>query len=252
MFSTNKISFLIPVRIECAERLENLSTVVGLLKTTGCKIHILEADQRPTLKDSAWIQNVEYEFVYDVNPLFHRTRYINKLLVSSNTEISGIWDTDVLVPIHQIMESVRMIEEGNVMVYPYNGEFVMLDKSISTSIRKKIDFDYLKRLNSPSFRGRRSCGDAFIVDRKRYLSCGAENERFKGWGLEDEERRRRVKILGYNVEWIPNGRLYHLYHPIGKNSRFFSTEISNIMREEFVKECGFNRNEMIDYIQNMM
>ena len=249
MTLTNKLSFIIPVRVDCPARMDNLRTVLYILETTGCRIFIIEADSEPRLQNMEWMRDIEYEFIGDTNPLFRRTMYINKLLSKVETEMVGVWDADVLVKTEQIAETIQLIERGCTISYPYNGEFVMLDENMSKRIRKNTDLDWLDRHNLPTFRGRRSCGGAFIVDRKRYLICGAENEHYKGWGLEDEERRHRVEIMGYETKWISTGKLYHLYHPIGNNSQFWSEETALQMRQEFVKECCFDKNEMEYYIR---
>ena len=250
MILTNTLSFVIPVRVDSLERIENLKTVLFSLKEIGSKVFIIEADKEPILQDKKWIRTIEYQFVHDTNPLFHRTMYINKLLSMANTEMIGIWDTDVLVMTAQIVEAIKLIEQGCTISYPYNGEFVMLNEIMSKRIRKSLDFDYLKGKNFSSFRGRQSCGGAYVIDRKRYLDCGAENEYYRGWGLEDEERRHRVEILGHKTKWISEGKLYHLYHPIGCNSHFWSEEYATHMREEFIKECSFSKKDMEYYIQN--
>lgn len=238
----------IPVRIDSKERKANLSAVVKHLSALQCRIIVLEADTHSNAKDIGYTENVEYVFVEDTNTVFYRTRYINQMLLMAQTETVAIWDTDVLVDYRQILESLQMISHGVTIAYPYDGRFVMLSKELSIQTREKLDFDYLRNLKMKSFLGRKLCGGAYIVHKKRYLQCGGENERFTGWGPEDAERLHRVVILGHRACRIPSGELFHLYHPRGGNSSYQSKDDARNMREEFIKVCCMSPDELKSYI----
>lgn len=242
----------IPVRIDSEERKANLSTVVSHLSGLACRIIVLEADVRPQVQDWTDCDGVvDYKFVEDANPVFHRTRYINMLLRMSSTEVTAIWDTDVLVDYSQILEALTLIHEGATLSYPYDGRFIMLPEHISRQMRQIPDFAYLRNLGMKSFLGRKLCGGAYLVHTQRYLQCGGENERFTGWGPEDAERMHRVAILGHHVGRISQGELFHLYHPRGSNSTYQSAEDARILREEFVRICSMFPEELRDYVENM-
>lgn len=127
---TKEMTVVIPVRVDCEERKENLDTVLfSLLKMTDASVIILEADtKRKYFNDFIESTNrVEYHFIEDFNPIFHRTRYLNKLIEMSNTNIVGIWDTDVLFTLEQINNCVREVQNGAAVCYPYDGRFVFLN-----------------------------------------------------------------------------------------------------------------------------
>lgn len=238
----------IPVRIDSKERKANLSAVVKHLSALRCRIIVLEADTHSNAKDIGYTENVEYVFVEDTNTVFHRTRYINQMLLMAQTETVAIWDTDVLVDYSQILESLQMISHGVTIAYPYDGRFVMLSEELSIQTREKLDFDYLRNLRMKSFLGRKLCGGAYLVHKQRYLQCGGENECFTGWGPEDAERLHRVVILGHRACRIPSGELFHLYHPRGGNSSYQSKDDARNMREEFIKVCCMSPDELKSYI----
>ena len=136
----------IPVRIDSKERKANLSAVVKHLSALQCRIIVLEADAHTNTDNIGSIDNVDYVYVEDTNTVFHRTRYINQLLLMSQTEIVAIWDTDVLVDYCQIFEALQEIRLGATIAYPYDGRFIMLSEELSTQTRRKLDFDYLRNL----------------------------------------------------------------------------------------------------------
>lgn len=238
----------IPIRVDSKERKDNLSAVVKHLSALQCRIIVLEADARPNTDNIGCIDNVDYVYAEDTNTVFHRTRYINRLLQMSQTEMVAIWDTDVLVDYCQILEALQKIRLGATIAYPYDGRFVMLSEELSAQMRGRLDFDYLRNLRMKSFLGRKLCGGAYLVHKQRYLQCGGENERFTGWGPEDAERLHRVVILGHKACHIPSGELFHLYHPRGKNSNFFSEEDAVRLRKEFAKVCSMEKEELQNYI----
>lgn len=235
----NLLTFLIPIRIDSKERLRNLYTVVSWLERTSCVINILEADTDQKVSQEIYENpNVRYTFIKDKNPCFYRTKYINTLLAMSQTELSAIWDADIIVPLENIKDAVKQnIERSETITYPYNRKCIWLTDKESSSFCRMLDFSILEKTDSQSLLGRPFCGGAFLVNTRRYLSAGGENEKFTGWGAEDSERLHRCRILGHHVDWIESGVAYHLSHPRNENSKYFSQEVADKMREEFIRVC---------------
>lgn len=251
---TNKLTVVIPIRIDCEERKENLDTVLfSLLKMTNASIIILEADtKRKYFNDFIESTNlVEYHFIKDFNPIFHRTRYLNKLIEMSNTNIVGIWDTDVLFTLEQLNNCVREVQNGVTVCYPYDGRFVFLNVEQSRSARGDVLTFFNDNIdkNFTSLLGRPSVGGAFIVDKHRYTGAGGENENFYGWGPEDAERFKRMEILEEPVSRI-KGPLFHLHHPRGVNSfhDFGLREKENI--KELVRICKMDKETLRNDIES--
>ncbi len=250
MMNLNRIcTFIMPFRIDSAERQRNLSFSIGRLASLKAKIILLEADTKQRVDKSSFYENVEYIFIENSNPVFHRTHYINMLLKHAETEIVSIWDTDIVVDYKQIYEAVRNIKNGCTIAYPYNGEFVMLTPNCSDEFIRIGDLMYLEELNLKPIYNRPFCGGAFFVNRQKYLSLGGENEHFYGWGPEDAERLRRVQIMEHQVKWTDEGKAFHLFHPRKENSYFFDEKASIEMRKELVKVCSMNRDELSEYIK---
>lgn len=244
----SRLTFVIPVRIDCEERLANLHTVCRYLAVSGCRIIVLEAASEPALLNEGFPDGVECLFVEDKAERFHRTRYINDLLRMADTDIVAVWDADVLAGYAGIGEAVHQIQEGSTIAYPYNGQMVMLSEQVSAYMRKKPDLEYLHQMKLRSFLGRRLCGGAYLVHRQRYAQCGGENERFTGWGPDDAERMHRVRILGHRVTWAQYGQLYHLHHPDGANSVYRSETDADGLRREFIKVCSMLPDELKSYL----
>ncbi|SMO70819.1 N-terminal domain of galactosyltransferase [Saccharicrinis carchari] len=249
---TAELTIVIPVRIDCKERKENLDIVLfSILETTSAFIIILEADSKRQYFFKEREDRIKYVFIHDDNPILHRTHYLNKLLKMSETDKVGIWDTDVILNAKQIKDGINAINNGITLCYPYDGRFLFLGAKQSNQVRYNMtSFLNLTDENTtdvPTALGRPSVGGAFIVNKDRYLQAGGENENFYGWGPEDAERLKRMEILQEPIARI-KGPLFHLYHPRGINSACGYTERDKNNVNELIKVCSMKTAEMHDYI----
>lgn len=246
------VSFLIPLRVDSEERVRNLDLLLAeLTQIENATIWILEADRTSSYKLKVPASNIHYTFVEDRDPVFHRTKYLNRLLREADSDIVGIWDTDVVIRKTQISEAVEAVKMGRAaMSFPYDGRFYMLSPDMSNVYCSERSFDELEKNFEQHYlvHGPYSVGGAFLVNRKLYLQSGGENEHFYGWGPEDAERVKRMEILGLPV-YRSNGPLFHLYHPRGKNSWYQNKEIEKRNRLEFLKVCGMTREELQEYVR---
>ena len=241
------VTFVIPVRIDSEERRDNLSVIIEqLLSINEVEIIILEADAKSALEKQHFSCQVRHHFIRDEGPVFHRTKYLNKLFGMTQSPIVGVWDADVLVAKEQIEESIEQIRSGNaLMSFPYDGRFYTLSPALSANFRAKRSYEIFKEQNvklSMSF-GTYSVGGAFFVNRDVYCSIGGENENFYGWGAEDNERVKRLEILEQRIH-RSSGALYHLYHP-RTNSHY--NNLNNL--KELIKVSGMSAEELTAYIK---
>lgn len=250
--SLPELTFCIPVRIDSAYRLRNLYAILSYLSChVRAKFSLLEADSEQRITDLPAIDGLKYRFIKDENIIFHRTRYINRMLAETTTRMAAVWDTDVVVRVDQLIEAYRAIqEERAIMSIPYDGKCWKVDDFFSSLFKKKLNPDIFENPLFPKqlLNEYNSVGGAFLVDVRKYKECGWENEHFTGWGPEDEERFKRMHILGATPVRIP-GDLYHLYHSRGINSGNAHTDTAYITKKEYCKICAMEPQELRDYIR---
>lgn len=251
MDKTKKITILIPLRIDFSERKENLDSVVSFfLQNTSATILLLEADRRQQYFCNVDNERLRMVFIEDEDPIFYRTHYINQLLKMSLTNIVGIWDTDVLIPLSQILLAVENIANGATMSFPYDGRFIELSEGKSKEVKKKVSL-FLKENEKTEFKPmiRPSVGGAFFVNKDKYMACGGENENFYGWGPEDAERVKRMEILEESITRV-KGALFHLHHSRGINSGFDGgkRDVHNLI--SLMDTCKRNKAELKEYISS--
>ena len=229
-------TFIIPVKIESDDRLRNAITVCCfLLSKFDTNILIKEVNSEPVFQNEALpqikefigdISNISYYFEKESdNTFFHKTRYFNELLSKCDTDVVSAYDIDVLLPVSSYLESEKMCKGEYDLVYPFGfgtqenqvkwqKKVFASDELVSHFLNENFDFSIFE---SSCQKDRAQWGHAQFFKRESYIKGGMENENFKAWGPEDEEKHYRFPKLGYNIgrifDWV-----YHLEHSRGDDS----------------------------------
>lgn len=233
------VTFVIPVRVDSEERKANIETLLRIIeKEFKTHIIVLEAGKAQIITTES--DNVEYHFIYDDDPVFHRTKYINRLIGLATTPIVAVWDCDSIGITRQISDAVNQIRQKNAtMAFPYDGRHYTVDKIMSKLFRQTMRYEVLtKKISVMQLKnGFYAKGGAFVVNQEEYLKAGGENENLCGSAFVNEERVKRMEISGKTI-YLANGPMFHLWHP-GKG-RFAGkkNEMNNI--REFLKTCNKN------------
>lgn len=253
----SNLTLIFTIRIDSESRLSNIRSVLRYYSTNlpSVEIIVLEADAAPILSNmmKAEFPDVHYIFQKDENPVFHRTHFINIELKKTQTANAAIVDADVIIPISQLIRGDELLTANDevVMVYPYDGRFVGLNQYTSDVFRRTPTIEaLLSALGSINLLyGYCSVGGAFIVEVAKYLTLGAENEYFVGWGPEDFEREHRLDILGHKPLRIA-GVIYHLEHSRGINSGNAKQEVAFATKREYCNVCSMLKDELIKYVES--
>jgi len=248
----NKLSILIPVRIDSEERLENLRLVTSYLALNfNCEIIVLEADRSPKVDKNDLPREIIYHFIRDEKESFHHTRYNNRLLSMSTKPYIAFYDTDVVLTIQQIADAYYSLESDTAdVVYPYDGVFVAVDSLLKKMFGKAMDINFLVRNERKlTIATKRSVGGCVLMDKRKYLEAGGDNENFSSWGPEDLERWKRMKVLGYRISRIP-GSIFHLPHPRNADSGYRSIDQRYVLFEEYIRICSMSPARLRKYIES--
>jgi hypothetical protein len=247
----NELTFLIPTRIDSADRIENIISVVSFLFQNGFQnIRISEGSSFYNgILEKLFGQEIHYTFIEDYNPVFHRTRDINRMVTEATTPYVAVWDTDVVIAPEQVRQATKLLISGQAdFVIPYEKQALdttpiirklfMEDGNIKTL---ELNRKKMKEMYAPN-----PLGGAFMVNREAYIKAGMENEDFYGWGMENIERFYRWKSMGYKIKWVP-GPLYHLTHGRGINSKYHNPDQGLWKRKETLKAkrlAGYGQDEL--------
>ena len=129
--------------------------------------------------------------------IFHRTKFLNEMIMMSETDIVINYDADVLLPLESYARSMEVLKEQDVdFLFPFDyGNF---QKEINyfgkEIIKNTLNLDYLEIYHSTS--GLSSeFGHCFFAKKSKYIEAKMENEDFLPGQPEDRERVLRFQLL---------------------------------------------------------
>jgi len=257
-------TFIMPLRIESEDRLRNVVlSLCYLLKQFDTNVIIQEVDGESKFQKYAapQLENLIDDMscitlMYEKNddPIFHRTRILNDMLMEATTDVVVNYDTDVVFPPSSYLIAYdKILKLGYDLVYPYGqGEWqekVTVDQDlINLLVNSDWAFgsfeDHQNKTKSTS-----DYGWAQFFNRKSYIEGGMENENFVSYGYEDNERPERFEKLGYKVGRVDD-KIYHMEHVRTMNSWFTNPHIENnkqLYNDLRAKEPG----ELKEYYKNV-
>ena len=259
-FDLTDTTFLIPIRVDTVVRLENLLLNVEHLQEKF-QTHIAVLEAAPY--NNGMIQNilkdrVSYMFFEDKDPVYHKTRYVNRMALDVKTEFLGIWDVDVIVDHEQILDAIQHLRQNLCdIAYPFDGECYDTSDLLRNHYVVHRDLEFLKAncgkmqlmYNVEGVIG--AVGGAVFTKTDKYRLSGMDNEAFYGWGLEDGERHYRWLSFDFEI-YRSKGCIFHLTHTREVNwlssskshqqkSRHVMSEIVEYTKEEFYKQFVDNK-----------
>ena len=253
-------TFIMPLRIESNDRLRNVVLSLGyLLNNFKTNVIIEEVDTDSKFQEHAApklqeivedLSPITLMYEQSDDPIFHRTRILNDMLMESKTDVVVNYDCDVIFPLMSYLSAYQMIlNDGYDLVYPYGqGHYqrkVAVDQNLVTNfINSRFTEDSFA--NHPNSEVSTSdYGWAQFFNRQSYIDGGLENENFISYGYEDNERPERFKRMGYKVGRV-DGTIYHMEHARTMNSWFTNPHIQN-NKDLYEKLSEMNDEELMTY-----
>lgn len=247
------VTFLILVRLDSIERLENIIiTVKFLCKYFDTNIYIRESSSHNNkILSDILKKKIKYEYIEDKDPILYRTKNYNEMIVQVSTPFLAIWDTDIVPEKKTIIQCVEQLRKRHVDAsYPYNGYCFNVSEIIREIFMDKEDICILHRHKNKMnlLYDQILYGGAIFINRQTYIAIGMENEIHYGWGNEDFDRHYR--LIGLNKKiFRAEGYLFHLSHPRGVNSRFANNVNMKTSKKEISMLQNSSQTEILDYIK---
>jgi len=255
----SEATFIIPIRIESPDRLRNVVTTTAfLMENFDTNIIIKEVDKEPVFQRDAiplleeildfniW-QNFNYIFEKSDDPLFHRQRVLNEMIMEADTHIVVNYDCDAILPLESYELAYKGIMDGVYdIVYPYgSGEYQKQVAATDVTVSQFLETGDYEFLDAVSNISTSDFGWAQFFKRSTYIQGGMENENFKAYAPEDKERYYRFVTLGYSVGRL-NNYVYHLEHARGENSWFNNPHMQG-NNAEWEKIKTMSKDNLLQY-----
>lgn len=228
---------------------------LSLLEDT--EILVVEQDVKPRLAAEELPACARHVFVY--NPLaFNKSWGFNVGACRAEGEVLALADGDVLVDPAIVQAGLRACRNELEALNPYAVLFD-LDES------QTGEFHATGTLPPPAPHDRRNrdykgehlcfCGGLYMIRRASYMLLGGQDERFKGWGGEDDAMSAKIALLD-RIAVNRAGVAYHLFHPpamrdpvgdpdYGENLSVLR-EYAASSREQLRSRCELDRTVMGD------
>lgn len=230
------VTFLILIRLDSVQRLENILTVTDRLCyyfDTNIIVREIASYNNGILK-ALLKRKIHYEFIEDKDPILYKTKHINQMILSVNTPYLAIWDADIIPDKKAIIECLDQLNHKKVDVtYPYNEICLDIPEIFKSLYFAKKDIRLLFRHLNKMERlyPHALVGGAVIMNKEKYIQAGGENEKHYGWGNDDFDRYYRFVGLNYKIYKV-NTSLFHLSHSRGENSSYQNSFFKKISKEE--------------------
>jgi glycosyl transferase family 2 len=253
----HELSFVIPIRVDTPDRLENCATILRFLTKhfPHSEIQLIEQDVRSqTVSLRKSFPQVIWHFEFN-DKHFSRGAAINTGLLRSTRVCVCAYDTDILIDPAALRLSVSLITSGRwPIVIPFNLIFVELSGERRRELIDSLDITGLStiaRLSAvpkhPEIDSRVLSGAIMMCDKALAVMEGGYNRKMISYGWEDIEFFKRFEKLGYFSYMLSDFNLIHLDHRRGPDSRI--NEMYEINKSEFDKVVKMSESELQIYVE---
>jgi len=194
---TSDVDFIFPYRFDSEDRRNNLKTCIEYYRN-----HF--PDNKFIISEQGDVQTIApngFDYVFFQKPLPHnQSKCINDGIKKSTAKVIVVVDSDIILINHENIHSC-----------------------VKNILMDKLDYclPYMDCIDLPNFEYRKpwgtNCiGGIFLIDRQKFIEVGMNNERFEGWGREDDERHQRLLKSNFKFK-REYGTIVHMYHPHQSN-----------------------------------
>ena len=226
------LTYILPTRIESKDRLKNVITSVSYLlsKLPGAKVIVKEVDKEsvfnsealPVISKYVDTTNLTHIFEQSTEDIFHKTRYLNDLIMMADTKVVCSHDVDVIYPVQSHIASYTAINNDECdVIYPYGCGVYQYQVDYPPEVFTNFldsGFD-LKLLKDRCRTESSTIGWTQFYNKEKVIDGYLWNENFLSWGAEDCEFYYRFNALGYRVGRI-NTPIWHFEHSRTHNSHY--------------------------------
>ena len=215
-----RVSFLTTYRHSDKYRLVNLERVISHISTEcpGWEIIVIEQDEESTLGTHPLVEKVIYTHVYNPGP-FNKSWGMNVAFKKSSGEVLVICDADMIMQAVDLRRAVAACEKELDAVRPY-GRLIDMTEDETENYMQYYELPGAPEKERGYDRAHASevlcmAGGIYIVRQELYKRAGGMDERFSGWGGEDDAMSIKLQGLSMKVAIAKNAKAWHLWHPRG-------------------------------------
>lgn len=212
------VSILIPFRASDESRIKNLRAVVAHFTALlpSAEILIAEQDVESQIEGIPEFDHC-HKYLAASDTDFHKSKLLNSLAAKAREPLLLMCDADIILSESGLMRSLQAVSTELDFVRPF-ADLIDLDSAQTVAY---LQHGYLpdaakhgESTNRTHF-GEQLClaGGAFIIRNDVYQQLGGFDERFIGWGGEDNAFSLLVESKVSKSAILRQGTAWHLWHP---------------------------------------
>jgi predicted glycosyltransferase involved in capsule biosynthesis len=142
----------------------------------------------------------------DTEP-FNKSKAVNQGVQRSTNDLLVIADSDTVILPDQLQKA--FYDYPDTLVIPFNQVLDLSQETTLDWLNGHVDF---KKVSTEKIRkGFHRAGGVWVISKEIYNAVGGLDERYAGWGGEDDSFCRAVCTLVKTLQ-ILQGDVYHLWH----------------------------------------
>ncbi len=240
-------SFITTIRDDGASRRSNLAFLLQWYRgIPGMELIVVEQDSRPRIASAISSPEVKHILVANPGP-FNKGWGMNVGARSASGPVLIFCDADILLDTDRLQSSIRLCSKRVSAVDPYD-RLVDLSANQTKAILEQggtADFD---NPAASHFRNKRQericfCGGAFLVRNGLFRLVGGFDERYIGWGGDDDAMSLKLQRSTSDVARIEARSALHLWHPREESRTFgdphYELNLSLLQETAHLPEANF-------------
>ena len=179
---------------------------------------------------------------------FNKAKAINKAVKNARGDVLIIVDADIICSPQSLFRAVKMLK-NTPWVIPYTTVLDLTRKSTRVLLQTEANWPLPVKLDAtPRKTGKiLPVGGINVLMRECFQSAGGFDERFQGWGGEDDAFAAAMNTFCGHFARIDQG-IYHLWHPRSNPSNHANYKSNLKLAARYCKAQG-NKAEMKKIIQ---
>ena len=180
----------------------------------------------------------------------NKSKAVNLAAKKATKDIFVIADADVVYDPNLILQAIKLIENGEAFVVPFTEVYNVEQKGTMSLLKKKPSWPLdikSEEYSKSNWLYEGFAGKLIVISRKNFEAVGGFDERFIGWGGEDDAFSHSVQTICGKLVNI-KGELFHLWHAASSYETNPHGQENGILLGRYERASG-NKKKMIQIIK---
>lgn len=230
---TPSVSFITTVRVGDDARRRNLAYVLDWYRRMpDWEWIVVEQDAEPELDSADWPYELKRLFVFNPGP-FNKGWGYNVGVGAARAEVLFFCDADLLIPHAALSTAAGLCGRRVLAVNPYDRLADLSAARSESLLSGAAEPDFSDAAASDIRHGTEKlcfCGGGFFMRRALHRLMGGFDERFLGWGGEDDAMTLRMRRVTGDIAEVEGRAALHLWHERGAIGTFGNPHYPNNLR----------------------